>query len=426
MAINLPHDPIPLGFTVGAASASNALRSGGSLNPVTTFRDRLRPASFRGVPFFVEGEEVEDGRRVIDHELVNVDLPLAEDLGRDAQVFNVEGYFVGDDVHELRDRMIAAAREEGPGALVHPTLGEVRVICKRLRSSTRRLEGAFVSFTLTLREAGPTVRSTASIDPQSAVETAATAAAVSANEAFAAAVVVKNLPAFVRTPVTQEWGRLRDLVNRLGLAGAAELARKVRTKLEDIADELITRLENPSPLATDIENLFDELGAASGSRLSAIELYLGIARSRALPRSGAGPLSATERDNGEAFVRVLRVHAVRGAARTAADVDWPTLQDALDARQSILDELDALEGEVDEMTFVALADLRSTIVDAVPPPDASLPELDIYQPAQVEPALVAAYRLYDDARREAEIVSRNRVPYPGFLPAGVDLEVLSV
>jgi prophage DNA circulation protein len=39
------------------------------------------------------------------------------------------------------------------------------------------------------------------------------------------------------------------------------------------------------------------------------------------------------------------------------------------------------------------------------------------------PALVVAHRVYGDATRADEIVSRNRVRHPGFVPGGIALEV---
>ncbi|PTS90230.1 hypothetical protein DBR17_01670, partial [Sphingomonas sp. HMWF008] len=52
-----------------------------------------------------------------------------------------------------------------------------------------------------------------------------------------------------------------------------------------------------------------------------------------------------------------------------------------------------------------------------------------YTPATTEPALVIAARLYADPAqaeiRAAEIVARNRVVHPGFVPGGVALQVLT-
>jgi prophage DNA circulation protein len=45
--------------------------------------------------------------------------------------------------------------------------------------------------------------------------------------------------------------------------------------------------------------------------------------------------------------------------------------------------------------------------------------LRTYAPAETMSALVLAHALYGDALRSGEIVARNRVQHPGFVPATV-------
>jgi prophage DNA circulation protein len=47
------------------------------------------------------------------------------------------------------------------------------------------------------------------------------------------------------------------------------------------------------------------------------------------------------------------------------------------------------------------------------------------QPQATQPALVLAYSLYEDASRDADIIARNNVRHPGFVPGGRTLEVLA-
>ncbi len=46
-------------------------------------------------------------------------------------------------------------------------------------------------------------------------------------------------------------------------------------------------------------------------------------------------------------------------------------------------------------------------------------------PARTEPALLIAHRLYGDASRADEIIARNKIAHPLFVPGGTPLEVLS-
>ena len=41
------------------------------------------------------------------------------------------------------------------------------------------------------------------------------------------------------------------------------------------------------------------------------------------------------------------------------------------------------------------------------------------------PSLVVAYDLYEDVNRADEIVKKNKIAFPGFIPAGKELKVLT-
>ena len=92
-----------------------------------TWKDRLQPASFRGVPFKTEDESLIAGRRVETHEFVNRDKPYTEDLGKITLRPKITAYVIGDDCYEQRDRLIEALNKPGPGTLVHPAYGEMSV-----------------------------------------------------------------------------------------------------------------------------------------------------------------------------------------------------------------------------------------------------------------------------------------------------------
>ena len=120
-----------------------------------TWKDRLQDASFRGVPFKVEEESAGTGRRVETHEYPNRDKPYTEDLGKITFRPSITAYVVGDDCFDQRDRLIDALNKPGPGTLVHPTYGELKVcVDGEVRVSTSKNEGRIVRFDLKFVEAG--------------------------------------------------------------------------------------------------------------------------------------------------------------------------------------------------------------------------------------------------------------------------------
>ncbi|HDD9959060.1 TPA: DUF2313 domain-containing protein [Escherichia coli] len=125
------------------------------LSSSSGWRDRLQDASFRGVPFKVEEESAGTGRRVETHEYPNRDKPYTEDLGKITFRPSITAYVVGDDCFDQRDRLIDALNKPGPGTLVHPTYGELKVcVDGEVRVSTSKSEGRIVRFDLKFVEAG--------------------------------------------------------------------------------------------------------------------------------------------------------------------------------------------------------------------------------------------------------------------------------
>jgi len=71
---------------------------------MSTWRDSLLPASFRGVGFFIEKAVVPAGRKGQLHEFPQRDEPYFESLGKQSKVHTLTGFIVGPDCFEQRDR----------------------------------------------------------------------------------------------------------------------------------------------------------------------------------------------------------------------------------------------------------------------------------------------------------------------------------
>lgn len=150
-----------------------------------TWRERLRPASWRGVPFYIDEGSGEVGRRFEMHEYPQRDTPWAEDLGRAQRKWTVRGYVLGAGYMGLRDRLLAACEQQGPGKLVHPYLGELQVVCERFRYSERQEEGGICRFDLSVAEPGTRGAPWARRAAGAAVRGAASGLASAARSAFA-------------------------------------------------------------------------------------------------------------------------------------------------------------------------------------------------------------------------------------------------
>ena len=133
-----------------------------------------------------------------------------------------------------------------------------------------------------------------------------------------------------------------------------------------------------------------------------------------------------EKQNLDAIVGLVKQAAVAWVAPVAVEAGYSSLQDAIGARDKILAVIDQqMETEsIDDDTYQALHDVRKTLSEALPPPTADLPSIVPYQNIQTRPSLVLAYHLYEKLDREEDIILRNQVEHPGFVPGGVTLEVI--
>ncbi|MNP17725.1 hypothetical protein D3C76_1101660 [compost metagenome] len=126
--------------------------------------------------------------------------------------------------------------------------------------------------------------------------------------------------------------------------------------------------------------------------------------------------------------------ATTGATQTAPGVTqtlpvptvYESYQAAIKVREDLVDRIDA-ESEVtpNDEVYVALSDLRTSVVQAVPNPEQNLARIVQYVPRETLPSLLVAYQIYGDAGRADDIATRNSARHPGFLMGGQQLEVLA-
>jgi prophage DNA circulation protein len=140
------------------------------------WRDRWQTAIFRGAMFFVEIGGRAGGRRVALHQYPKRDIPYAEDMGRTANKFTVQGYLIGPNYLTLRDNLITALEKPGPGLLRLPLpyqSSDVNVMVTSYSISESREKGGVCQVDMEFVEYGdPSYRPTQSTTGQ--IENSAT------------------------------------------------------------------------------------------------------------------------------------------------------------------------------------------------------------------------------------------------------------
>ena len=394
------------------------------------WRESLLDASFRGVPFFISGHESEVGRRVQVHEYPLRDLPYTEDLGRLAQSFSVDAYVLGNDYMQVRDALLVAIEKAGAGPLVHPWLGQlsVTVLRCRLRESTE--EGGMARFAIEFIEAGDALYPDATASTGAAVAAAADDATALVADGFAQRHWLSKKPEFVAAASEAIYG---DALNQI--QGAV-------SKVRAVADEVAALNRNIEGQQRDLLTLLFDPASAAQAMVANIRTLIrnvttgpddALALARVFYRFGSllptpmvtTPSRRVVATNQVELVRLVRVTAVSEGARAASAVAFASYPDAIAARDDLLDVIDTTLEDAPDDLFTSLRMLRAAVVRDAAARDADLARVTAYTPRSTAPALVLAQRLYADAKREGELITRNRLRHPLFVPGGQALEVLT-
>lgn len=442
---------------------------------MSTWRDQLHPASFRGVPFHVDSDSMPAGRRTQTHEYPQRDKPLVEDLGRVTREIKLAAFVIGEDCYFQRDNLLNALDKPGAGELVHPWYGRLTATATVCSVSHERREGGMVRFDLVFVEDGekgfpagvPNTARQLEDSSESLLESAIRrykAAMAVVNRARLAVVALQNGVAGVQMAIASELRQLTGLVS----------------SVEALADMLINA---PGNFAAMIRGQFASVGGSSrssgyrwgpssGGESASLEADPEFARTvAALPE--VTPEFASFAESGRAITgQVEQARQLANAPPPAGGTDTAAVVTA--ARELVRDALivlavreavampvvqapepltgfATLEQQVvapiqrPEVPVTAdVVALRDAISDALwlaalASPVEHVERLEVVR-NQVRahltevaragvrlaeattreslPAVVLAYQRYGDATRADEVVTRNKVQHPGFLPVG--------
>ncbi|HBT2489149.1 TPA: DNA circularization protein [Klebsiella aerogenes] len=424
------------------------------------WRDRLRDASFRGVPFSVEDDDASFGRRVQTHEYPNRDKPFTEDLGRATRRLTVNAYVIGDDYADKRDRLIVAAETMGPGTLVHPQYGEMQgSIDGQIRVSHSNAEGRMARITFEFVESGELTFPVAGVATAQRLGESGNLFDDAIDSMFSA-FGLSGIPDFLQNDVLTDAASMLNTV-----ADAFKMVDSgVSAAMRLLQGDLSVILMPPSAASDFVHALQkawragDRLSGDTSDLVTMIKTISGVTLD-----PGLSPRGTWETDSGSAATRKSQSNLVAAAIRTTGistavstvttlqqprtplqslsspgggsdviNVSHPALDSAPQSSPLVSppdwDELNAIRTALntaidqeqlridDDALFQQISVLRTDLNRDISARLAQVERTAQRVPDDVLPALVLAAAWYDDAARETDILTRNPVSHPGFVP----------
>ncbi|MBB4952767.1 prophage DNA circulation protein [Agrobacterium vitis] len=109
----------------------------------------LRPASFRGVRFWVESEDFAGGKRMARHEYAGGRITYLEEMGLRTSSYGVTAYLLGDASDVTANLLATACLAPGPGLLVLPMDAPRLCYVEDFTRSRSRDRRGYVAFNFT-------------------------------------------------------------------------------------------------------------------------------------------------------------------------------------------------------------------------------------------------------------------------------------
>jgi prophage DNA circulation protein len=404
------------------------------------WRDRLLPASFRGVGFWIDQAKTQVGRKGQLHEYPQRDLPYFEDLGQQARIHDVTAFIIGADCLEQRDKLLKAL-EAGNGELVHPWLGRLQVKVGECDMTHTRQDGGLVTFTLKFYPDQPLPFPTATVSTQKVLLAKADTLLGSAVARFeqamtlikAARIGIANL----RNSLTGVYEVIKEQLKPL-----IEQYRQI-TELVKAVKEL------PKEVAAEFKGL---LGDIKELKEFAKEGYRGViadvSQQLEAIRKADAPKITTGKDTNAAaqamadlvqdtmLVKVAQWVASMPVATPAVKLSsTPSVAQQADQPVTrpevpVTDEMKALQKAVgvaidpmldkaDPKHHQAINDVKEALLAHLKAVASSGVRQVTKSFQESLPALVVAYKQFADATRVTQVTQSNAMNHPGFSPNDV-------
>jgi hypothetical protein len=371
-------------------------------------------ASFKGVSFYCTEAEIEGGRRGAEGEFPFGEHTAYADLGRKIRIYKLKAKFREDNHVGDSQALFAACESPGPGILVHPTRGTVMAACRSVKVEDKVEE--------------------------SAGETSAELEFVEANIGFtgilgsifgiiSSGLFAASKTSFIRdyqpTLVPHPWKD--DVVDKAQslLATVATMATYTLvadSSVRDWHDVLhIQTVAQDDGLA--LSGVVVDDAIADGFAIITRNLVDPDKKFTVFRKLVNAAVAATNlpvgipSESDEAIVSRHRILAGIGMAEAAMGRKYPTVEECLAAREMVLavlaDEARVAYDECDNALYMELVKYSTEFSKMMYDLSYRLPgQIIVNFSGGVHP-LVAAYTIYNDAKRHRDLEERNIVDANG-------------
>lgn len=404
------------------------------------WRDRLLPASFRGVGFWIDQAKTPVGRKGQLHESPQRDLPYFEDLGQQAKIHDITAFIVGADCLEQRDKLLKAL-EAGSGELVHPWLGRLQVKVGECDMTHTRQDGGLVTFALKFYPDKPLPFPTATVSTQKVLLAKADTLLGSAVARFeqamtlikAARIGIANLRNSLTgvyevikeqlKPLIEQYRQITELVKAVKEL-PKEVAAEFKGLLGDIKELKAFAKEGYRGVIADVSQQLEAIRKADAPKITtgkdtnaAAQAMADLVQDTLLVKVAQWVASMPV---ASPAVKLLSTPSVAHQAdRPVTRQEVPVTEEMKALQKAVGAAIDPMLDKADPKHHQAINDVKEALLAHLKAVASSGVRQVSKSFQESLPALVVAYRQFADATRVTEVTQSNAMNHPGFAPNDV-------
>jgi hypothetical protein len=419
------------------------------------FNTGYREGSFGGAAFYTAQTQDSFGRRGVHHEFPYKDRGLWDDLGAKDAERQLEVYVtnkLGGGFTAARDAL-KAALDKGEGELVHPWLGRQKVVCTDYSISHTEEELGICRFSITFIDADTTAQKPKA-NPVSGLfgkcgevmsklsELSADTFTLRGGLAYVAGITGGQLGSFLgkvqagiafADKVVATMKPFVDAALKIyGFVKGADFSLKefIGDRLDFIKRDFAAM--EPSKLTRELVGVISLSSPAAGDVAQAYAYLTDLSDSAALmPKWESPPGAATAKSveminqNLSSLKLLFQGAAAVESAKLIPYLDFEHLGQAEAIKDDFLKRFNTLAMQADDELYQGLIGIMAAALEVISLKAPNLARLGHKTLLTNLPSVVVAYDLYESLERESELVERNGVIHPGWLPADRPLEYIT-
>lgn len=402
-----------------------------------TYKSELQKASFRGIEFGIKDIDTTIGRRTIFHEYPSRDDAYAEDMGRKGREFSINAFVMVPNDFSLSKQLKSALEDYAtPGTFVHPTLGIFTVTPKECIHRYVNTDGGIEYFSVTFVETVGNNYPQVTADTQSLTRANVNSMLSDSENFFASKFRVSGYSDFIANSAIDKLNtfvtQFRGLIN-FGSArnGNPTQYSRLISRLNTFSDNIPSLVFQPSDLASQVNQLNADLNESFRGNLglaNLIQQRLWKYGDDFIAIIATTTLRGVEGDNQTQIVLLIKNSVLAELIRNVTFMTFASVEDATAARESVtdraFDQLLELGNDFDDDMYRSLQTALTSMIKDVQARSAAAKNTQHFLIKDSMPALCLAYEYYADATEDEDIVNRNKVINPLFVPPNTEVAVV--